>query len=69
MPSWPKILQKHSLEHFWVIIFVIIANVISPEHFLCDVAATDLSLLQENMQINLFWKVNVCNFYKLTVPT
>ena len=45
VPSWPKLLQNNSLERFlFVIIFVIIIKRIRPEDFLCNVAATGVSL-------------------------
>ena len=40
----PKLLQNNSLEHFFVIIFVILTKLIPPEDFLCNVAATGVSL-------------------------
>ena len=65
LPSWPKLLQNNSLEHFFfVIIFAVITKIIPPEHFLCNVAATGLSLLARNMLRNLLCKVIVLIFLK-----
>ena len=44
VPSWPKLVQKNSLEHTLCnIIFVILTQIIPPEDFLCNVAAAGMS--------------------------
>ena len=40
----------------FVTIFVIITNIIPPEHFLCNVVATVCPCLQDNMRRNLLCK-------------
>ena len=45
VPSRPKLLQNKSLEHFLLeLIFANITKLIPPEDFLCNVAATGVSL-------------------------
>ena len=48
----------------FVIIFVILTKIIPPEHFLCNVAATGLSLFARNMRRNSFCKEIVLQFFQ-----
>ena len=56
-------ITKQFLGTFFVLIFVIITKSIPAEHFLCNVAATGLLLLQENMRRTLLCKEIFCNCY------
>ena len=49
----------------FVVIFVIITKIIPPEHFLCNVAATGLSLFARSCEGICFVKRLFCNVYKI----
>ena len=77
MPSWnPKTAHRMRLQALqflgtfpFAIIFETITNIIPPEDFLCNVAATGVSLFARNKPRTLLCKVPVlCNFYDSNCP-
>ena len=70
IPSWPpKLLQNHSLEHCLWEIFVTITNMIPPEDFLCNVAATGVSIFaREHAKGFALYSDCLLTFTKLVRP-